>query len=227
MNRTWLLSICALNLTAISAPASALTKCTIGQQVSDPLGGNGVVVWSGADFCRVRYEGGVSHGWMAADLQAAEAPGKSGAAIGDSSSGIGQPARHGVNEEPVILRPAGGPLVYHADSLGHFQLTATVNGAPVRFYVDTGATAVSLSLADAAAAGIDRSSLAFTVRTSTASGQSRAAPVTLRNVSIGQISINDVSGIVAENLSHSLLGMSFLNRLKGFEIREGSLIISR
>jgi len=88
------------------------------------------------------------------------------------------------------LRPAGSPLVYHADSLGHFSLQLRQRRAgPI--YVDTGATAVSLSLADAAAAGIDRSSLAFTVRTSTASGQSRAAPVTLRNVSIGQISIND------------------------------------
>jgi len=179
----------------------------------------------GADFCRVRYDGGVSHGWMAADLQAAEAPGKSGAAIGDSSSGIGQPARHGVNEEPVILRPAGGPLVYHADSIGHFQLTATVNGAPIRVIVDTGATMVSLSLADAAAVGIDPRSLAYTAKANTANGESRAAPVMLRNVSIGQISIDNVPAVVAEKLKQSLLGMSVLSRLKGFEIREGSLII--
>jgi clan AA aspartic protease (TIGR02281 family) len=210
-------------------PASALTKCTVGQKVSDPLGKNGVIDWSGGDFCRIRYEGGESHGWMAVDLQVIGELGRSGNAVGNASNTVGKPTANArpntSSEQPAVLRPLTSPFVYHADPLGHFQLTATVNGAPVRFYVDTGATFVSLSLADAAAAGIDHSALAFTAKTRTANGESQAAPVMLRNVSIGEISINDVPGIVSEKLSYSLLGMSFLNRLKGFEIREGSLTI--
>jgi aspartyl protease family protein len=82
-------------------------------------------------------------------------------------------------------------------------------------------------LADAAAVGIDTGSLAFTVKTNTANGEGRAAPVILRNVSIGPVSVDDVRAIVNKRLNQSLLGMSFLNRLKGFEIREGSLTITR
>jgi aspartyl protease family protein len=127
----------------------------------------------------------------------------------------------------VVLRPTAGSLVYHADRLGHFQLTATINGTPIPVIVDTGASVVSLSLADAAALGIDTGSLAFTVKTNTANGQSRAAPVILRNVSIGPISVDAVHAVVNKKLNQSLLGMSFLSRLRGFEIREGSLTISR
>ena len=69
--------------------------------------------------------------------------------------------------------------------------------------------------------------IAFTVETNTANGQSRVAPVILRNVSIGSISVDAVHAVVNKNLNQSLLGMSFLSRLRGFEIREGSLTISR
>src|SRR2546423_15539106 len=49
---------------------------------------------------------------------------------------------------------AGNALVYHADKAGHFWIDAVVNGAAVRFVVDTGASTVTLTPADAAAAGV-------------------------------------------------------------------------
>jgi aspartyl protease family protein len=52
------------------------------------------------------------------------------------------------------------------------------------------------------------------------------APVMLREVRIGQLSIENVPAAVIENLDQSLLGMSFLKRLKSFEVREGALTIS-
>ena len=52
------------------------------------------------------------------------------------------------------------------------------------------------------------------------------APVTLREIRIGQLSIYDVPASVLENLNISLLGMSFLTRLQSYEMRDGKLTIS-
>jgi len=127
----------------------------------------------------------------------------------------------------TVLGPAiGNVLTYHADPRGQFWVDGAANGANVRFLVDTGASTVALTLADAAAGGIGRGSLAFTARIATANGVAHAAPVRLREVRIGQLSINDVPAFVAENLNTSLLGMSFLKRIDGFEIRDGVLTLS-
>ena len=232
MKSIWLLPLCALSFAGGGSPASALTNCMVGQEVVDPLGKTGLVDWSGGDFCRVKYEGGVTHGWTASSLKAGETSGKPGLGISSSTAVVpnrGKTSTEAPNAgvDAMVLRPAASSLVYHADRLGHFQLTATINGTPIPVVVDTGATVVSLSLADAAAVGIDTGSLAFTVKTNTANGEGRAAPVILRNVSIGPVSVDAVRAIVNKRLNQSLLGMSFLNRLKGFEIREGSLTITR
>ena len=122
--------------------------------------------------------------------------------------------------------PPTGSLTYHADQRGHFWVEAAVNGSPVRFMVDTGASAVVLTMADAAAAGYGRGNLTFNIAMSTANGRARAAPIKLREVRIGQLAIGDVQAMVAENLNTSLLGMTFLKRLDGFEIRDGVLTIN-
>jgi aspartyl protease family protein len=127
----------------------------------------------------------------------------------------------------TVLRPSSNrTLVYHADRRGHFSLTATVDGAPTRFVIDTGASLVALTLDDARAAGIGRSELVFNQITQTANGRVRFAPVILREIRIEQLSIENVPAAVIENLDQSLLGMSFLKRLKSFEMREGALTIS-
>jgi aspartyl protease family protein len=120
---------------------------------------------------------------------------------------------------------AGNALTYHADRHGQFWVDAVVNGASVRFMVDTGAYMVTLIPTDAAAVGIGRSTLDYSITMSTANGQARAAPVRLRELRIGQLAINDVPALVTENLRASLLGMSFLKRLQRFEIGEGVLTI--
>ena len=126
-------------------------------------------------------------------------------------------------------RPAGAmpnSLVYRANSQGHVVVDAAVNGNPVRFLVDTGATMVVLTLQDAEAAGISRNDLVFSMRTQTANGVARAAPVTLRDVRLGQLEINDVKAAVAENLGISLLGQSFLTRLDSYEMHDGTLTLN-
>jgi aspartyl protease family protein len=117
-------------------------------------------------------------------------------------------------------------IVYATNERGHVVLDAAVNGAPVRMLVDTGASLVTLTPVDARAAGINPATLAFNGRVQTANGTARMAPVTLREIRIGQLSIYDVHAAVLENLKVSLLGMSFLNRLQGYEMRDGKLTIS-
>ncbi len=121
-------------------------------------------------------------------------------------------------------RPAPNALVYRADGSGHFLVDASVNGAPVRFLVDTGATAVTLSPEDARAAGLVRAELDFSETVTTAHGMARAAATTLRDVRLQQLELDDVPALVMEQpMPVSLLGMSFLKRLNGYSIRDGVL----
>jgi len=117
-------------------------------------------------------------------------------------------------------------LVFHADPQGHVVLEASVNGAPVKFLVDTGATSVTLTLRDAAAAGLSGSDLVFNQRTMTANGVGRVALVRLRELRIDQLTVEDVSAAVDEHLFMSLLGQSFLTRLDGYEMKNGVLTLT-
>ena len=124
------------------------------------------------------------------------------------------------------IGPVANTLVYPANERGHVILDAAVNGASVRLLVDTGASLVTLTPADARAAGIAPGELVFNYRVSTANGFARMASVTLREIRIGQLSIYDVPAAVLEHLNISLLGMSFLSRLQSYEMRDGKLTIS-
>jgi aspartyl protease family protein len=127
---------------------------------------------------------------------------------------------------PAASAAIHNSLVYRTDPDGHVRLDGHVNGTSVNFLVDTGATLVTLAPRDAAAIGLDPARLAYTAALSTANGSVRAAPVTLREVRVGQLTMEDVSAVVVENLRTSLLGMSFLSRLDGWEMRDGALTIS-
>ena len=132
-------------------------------------------------------------------------------------------------ERAVAKAPAVAPnlLAFKPDALGQYYVDAVVDGVPTHFLIDTGASLVTLRLADARAAGINPGSLSFTERSSTANGIVRVAPVRLREVRIGQLAIEDVEAAVIDSpLNISLLGMSFLRRLEGYEIRDGSLVLS-
>jgi aspartyl protease family protein len=132
----------------------------------------------------------------------------------------GPDVRPGAAGERAI-GPPSNTIVYAANQRGHVVLDAAVNGAPVRMLVDTGASLVTLTPQDARAAGIAPSELV-----NTANGTARMAPVTLREIRIDQLTIYDVPAAVLENLNLSLLGMSFLTRLQGYEMRDGKLTIT-
>lgn len=116
--------------------------------------------------------------------------------------------------------------VVAADPSGHYLIEAMVNGAPVTFLVDTGASDVVLTMSDARRVGLPPQTLAFTERYATANGEVRGAPVTLRELRIGQLRLYDVAASVNEApLGVSLLGMSFLEQLSGYEVQRGRLIL--
>lgn len=117
-------------------------------------------------------------------------------------------------------------LTYRADRLGHFWIDAVVNGAPVKFVLDTGASFVALTRSDAAAAGFANYQLDYTRRSNTANGQARVAPVRLREIRLGQLTVDDVQAVVMEKLDVSLLGNSFLKRMQSYEMRDGLLTIT-
>lgn len=111
---------------------------------------------------------------------------------------------------------------------GHYYLTAQVQGTPIRFVVDTGASQIVLSRQDARRAGIDVDDLVYTGRARTANGTVRTAPVRLDRVAIGPIEDRNVRAVVNEGeMDGSLLGMDYLRRFSSVEITGDRLVLTR
>jgi aspartyl protease family protein len=125
----------------------------------------------------------------------------------------------------IAAEPAANAQVRKAAD-GHYWAEADVNGKAVRFLVDTGATAVSLTLEDARRLGVDTASLDYRYDVITADGQARAAAVKLASISIAGARVDNVDALVIEKgLTASLLGMSYLGRLRAFEATQTALIL--
>jgi len=105
-------------------------------------------------------------------------------------------------------------VTLYADAQGHFVSECKINGAPLRFLLDTGATTVALNSGDAKFAKIDYKR-GEPVQVSTANGVVTAYRITISHLQIGGITLHQVQGSVLEGGSPSvvLLGMSALNRL--------------
>ncbi len=110
---------------------------------------------------------------------------------------------------------------------GHFFLRVDVNGTPVDFIVDTGATEVVLSLEDARRAGFDPDNLAFLGTARTANGPVKTAFATADVMSLGPVRFKRVRVAVnSGDMDESLLGMSFLSRFERLEISDEGLILT-
>lgn len=111
---------------------------------------------------------------------------------------------------------------------GHYNLRLRINDVSVDFVVDTGATDIVLSQADASRIGLDLGQLAFTGRASTANGIVETARVTLDKIEIANVIDRNVSAIVNKGeLFGSLLGMGYLQRWGRIEIENGVLSLTR
>lgn len=110
---------------------------------------------------------------------------------------------------------------------GSYAFAARANGQDLRFIFDTGASMVVLTHESAGRIGIDTRALAFNVPIATANGRTVAASITLDTLAVGPIEARRVRTLVTQPgaLHENLLGMSFLDRLASFEVRDGRLYL--
>jgi aspartyl protease family protein len=109
---------------------------------------------------------------------------------------------------------AAPSAILTVDQRGHFVADGQVNGVPIQFAVDTGATFISLPAGEAARLGLDYKKGRRTLM-ETANGVAPAYRIKLDTVRIGGLTVNNVDAVVMEGdtLPVALLGMSFLNRM--------------
>ncbi|CAN5424027.1 TIGR02281 family clan AA aspartic protease [soil metagenome] len=109
---------------------------------------------------------------------------------------------------------------------GAFVIVGQVNGQPVLFMVDTGATDTVLSPADAQRVGIDVAALDYDQTAETANGLGYGATWTADRLAIGGLQLGAFPMVVNKApMSGSLLGMSFLSKLESYEVRDRTLIL--
>ncbi len=141
-------------------------------------------------------------------------------------AGLWQDIRRDLSPRQSVL--SEGRIAVPQSFDGHYYLTLELNGVPVEFVVDTGASEMVLTREDAQAAGIDTAGLDFIGTALTANGQVRTAPVWLEEVRLGQMVDRDVRAVVNDgDLFGSLLGMGYLRRFESIEIRNEELILTR
>ena len=123
---------------------------------------------------------------------------------------------------PVAVQTGPGALPsvrIRRDRDGQFVARTSLNGTTVSMLVDTGAASVVINASDARRIGVDTARLRYAVPVMTANGTARAARIRLRAIAIGPLVVSDVEALVAQPgaLHQSLLGMSFLSRLRSYE----------
>jgi aspartyl protease family protein len=151
---------------------------------------------------------------------------------------IGYSYRHelsGIKEKVLAeLVPAKGmqktidSMSFPASSDGHFYILAEVNGKPLIFLADTGASHIVLSPSDAQKLGIEKNELKFNRFYETANGTVRGSSIQIADLTIGNIHFIDVDASVNEaEMQNSLLGMSFFKRLESYGVKNDVLTLYR
>ena len=141
--------------------------------------------------------------------------------------GMWDDIRATVSPRAVVFADAGRVVIPRSPD-GHYRLSIEVNGTPIEFVVDTGASNVVLSKKDADRVGLDPEDLPYFGRALTANGEVRTAPVVLEELRLGNLVDKRVLAQVnGGELDQSLLGMTYLNRWQSITISGGELILNR
>ena len=121
----------------------------------------------------------------------------------------------------------GGAIEIPRSGDGHYYVTLRINGTPIRFMADTGATSMVLTQADARKLGIDPESLSYIGQAQTANGKVRTARITLPEVELGEYSDFRFPAWVNQGqMEGSLLGMEYLG-LYRVEIANARMVLRR
>jgi aspartyl protease family protein len=126
--------------------------------------------------------------------------------------------------------PGGGRSTrITADGRGHFVAMARLNGRSAEVLVDTGATTVAINESMARRIGVKLAKADFKYKVRTANGETLAAGIVIDEIEIGRVRAENVEAAVLEDdaLDGILLGMSFLGKLKRFEVENGSLVLTQ
>lgn len=141
--------------------------------------------------------------------------------------GVWDDIRQTLRPNQSVIAATGQVQVPRAND-GHYYLTLTINGEPVDFLIDTGASDMVLTRDDAARVGIDLANLAYMGRANTANGTVRTAPVALERVELGPVLDRNVRAWVNQGeMDQSLLGMAYMRRWEKIEITGDALILTR
>ncbi|WP_353471987.1 TIGR02281 family clan AA aspartic protease [Salipiger sp. H15] len=141
--------------------------------------------------------------------------------------GLWDDIRHTVAPQQSVFAEQGRIELPRASD-GHYYMTLQINGTPVRFVVDTGATGMVLTQEDAERVGLTGEDLAFHSRARTANGAVETAPVRLDRVALGGFEDRNLPAFVnGGEMDNSLLGMSYLQRFDRLEISGGKMVLER
>lgn len=148
------------------------------------------------------------------------------AAATEAQIDAAKPASPVTKTRPKVRQSASAVSIPKDTRSGQYHYKGRVNSGYVDFLVDTGASAVALTAADARKAGIRESELSYNVPISTAGGRNYAARVTLDQVALGGIILRDVDALVVKNgLETSLLGMTWLGQLQEVKATPNALLL--
>ena len=129
----------------------------------------------------------------------------------------------------LVVESVEGEVTLRKARDGHFYAAVKINGRDARLMVDTGASNIVLDARTAERVGVPIAELAFNTPVATANGRTMAARVVIPRVGIGDIRLERVQALVARpgDLEISLLGMSFLGRLQGFEVSGTRMVLKQ
>jgi aspartyl protease family protein len=142
-----------------------------------------------------------------------------------------QPQMPSTSPTPAMPQAASltpGSTVLNADGRGHFTGTFKINGKPVDGMVDTGASLVAINESTARKLGFGGNNLDFRYPISTANGKTDGAHIVLDRIEIGNVRVRDVDAFVLRDsaLDTTLVGMSFLQKLKSYQVKGSSLTLA-
>ena len=143
------------------------------------------------------------------------------------------PASASVSSKPApvetVAQASGRSLNIPRDARGHFQTDGRIEGQRINFMVDTGASVVALNEKSAARFGLRPSRNDYNATVATANGTVKAARARIAMIELGGLVVRDVDALVLPDaaLSENLLGLSFLSKLKRFELANGKMVLEQ
>lgn len=124
-------------------------------------------------------------------------------------------------------RLQNGDIIITSSSNNHFYINLEINNQKIRGMVDTGATDLTLTIADAKRLGIDFSNLVFNKIYRTANGTSYGASITLKTIKIADLEFKNVKASVNQGeMTETLIGINFLKNFREYQFKKDKLILT-